>query len=282
MSDRTRTRKLPPGWYPVGATELNEAVRELEQERSRFESADSSRAVVVPHAGWAFSGALAYATLCSLAPDLDCIAVVGGHLRPGDPIHVALEDRFETPLGHLQAAETARRRLREALQLVEDREVDNSVEVQLPLVKKLFPQAQLLYLRAPPDEQALRLAEQLAEVARQTNSRLGVVGSTDLTHYGAGFGFTPHGPAAEAVDWVKRENDPSAIEPLLQLDPHAALEAAISNRAACSMGAGACAARYAQLCGSAAGKLVGYYTSFDVIGGDTIVGYAGIAFENPV
>ncbi len=280
MSRRTRSRQLPPGWYPRRAQEVVEAIREFELQLPQFSVAQSSRSVVVPHAGWAFSGPLAYAALSCLSPELECVAVIGGHLRPGDSLVAAPEDGFETPLGPLEAAADLRQAVAERLEVGADREADNSVEVQLPLVKHLMPRARVLYLRAPPDEQALRLAEVLSELGQQIAGGLAVVGSTDLTHYGPGFGFTSHGPAARAVEWVKQNNDRLAIDPLLALDARGALEAALRNRAACSMGAGASAAHFARLSGVETGRLVGYYTSYDVMPGDSIVGYAGIAFED--
>ncbi len=277
-----RSRKLPAGWYPRTREGVLEAVEEFESRAKQFEQGGAARAVVVPHAGWVFSGALAYATLRALSPDLQCVVVVGGHLRPGDPVLVAPEDRFETPLGTLSAATELRAEVRRRLECGDDRDPDNSVEVQLPLVKQIFPRAEVLYLRAPPDEQAIELAEVLAEIERDRDGGVAVVGSTDLTHYGPSFGFTSHGPASEAIDWVKLENDRRAIDPLLSLEPRLAIDDALRYRAACSMGAGACAAQFARLLGAGAARLIGHYTSFDLVGGDTIVGYAGITFEHEV
>ena len=282
MMGETRPRKLPAGWYPRSAGGVLEAVEEFEIRAEQFEHAGAAAAVVVPHAGWTFSGALAYAALRALPQRVRCVVVVGGHLRPGDPVLVAPEDRFETPLGSLAAATELRTEVRRRLECRDDRDTDNSVEVQLPLVKRLFPETEVLYLRAPPDKQAIELAETLAELDRARDGGLVVVGSTDLTHYGPNFGFTSHGSASQAIDWVKGENDRRAIDPLLRLEPQLAIDQALRYRAACSMGAGACAAQFGRLRGAGVARLIGHYTSFDLIGGDTIVGYAGITFEYEV
>ena len=272
---------LPPGWYPADREELLELLREFELQAARFVEPGRAHSVIVPHAGWTFSGRLAYATLRCLPSNLECVAVVGGHLTAGDTPLAAEEEGFETPLGVIGSAHELREALAARFTLVADHEADNSVEVQLPLLKYFLPDARVAYLRAPPDEQALQLAEALAEFSQRIGGRLAVVGSTDLTHYGAGFGFTTHGPADEAVEWVKQSNDRRVIDPLLRLDARAAIDAAARHRSACSMGAGACAAHYARLLGAGSGRLVGYYTSYDVMPGEVVVGYAGIAFEDP-
>ncbi|MFP4068076.1 MAG: AmmeMemoRadiSam system protein B [Spirochaetaceae bacterium] len=270
-----RPRTLPPGWYPHNA----EAVRrQLEQwwdvtpEERRFQS------VIAPHAGWDFSGELAFRVLQRLAPDAEVVAVVGGHLRTGDGVRAAPEEAYETPLGPMEADLELLDALRERLDATADTVPDNTVEVQLPMVKYLFPKAKSVYLRAPADEDAVRLGAELAAYRTERGLRLAVVGSTDLTHYGPNFGFTPRGVGEESVRWVREENDRAFLDAAVSMDTEGMLRLALQHRSACSPGAAAAAAAFARELGADEGVLVGYASSYDKHRDASFVGYGGIGF----
>jgi hypothetical protein len=252
--------------------------RQLEQwsdaspEERRFVS------VVAPHAGWDFSGELAFRALERLVADAEVVAVVGGHLRRGNAVRIAPEDGYETPLGALPADTQLREFVRSRAAAEDDVVPDNTVEVQLPMVKYLFPEAAAAYLRSPPDEGAVRLGEVLAAYAEESGRRLVVVGSTDLTHYGPNFGFTPRGVGEESVRWAREENDRGFLDAVLAMDADRAIEHALANQSACSPGAAATAVSYARALGAEEGTLVGYASSYDKHRDASFVGYGGVGF----
>ena len=57
-------------------------LKEWDRGRSE-ESSVFGWGAIVPHAGWSFSGRLAYRTLRQLDPDCDLVVIIGGHLYPG-------------------------------------------------------------------------------------------------------------------------------------------------------------------------------------------------------
>jgi AmmeMemoRadiSam system protein B len=237
-------------------------------------------AVIVPHAGWAFSGRIAYATLRALRPDVDTVIVAGGHLRPSDPVHVAPEERYETPFGALEADVGLAGYLETRVSIVPDMRPDNTVEVHLPIVHYLFPQAQALYLRCPPSDAAASLGHAVAEHAGASGKRIAFVGSTDLTHYGPAYGFVPHGVGEHTADWVREENDRRIVEAMMELDAAQTIRLALEARSACSSGAAAAAISFARHSGCTASTLVEYAQSYDVRPDTSFVGYAGIGFAS--
>jgi hypothetical protein len=142
----------------------------------------------------------------------------------------------------------------------------------------LFPKARALALRAPPAEIALRLGEALAACARETGRRTAVVGSTDLTHYGPNYGFSPRGSGAAALEWVREVNDRRLVDALVGLQLDQALQLSLRERSACSAGGAVAAARFAQELGCTGGRLLEYATSHDVHPGSSFVGYAAIIY----
>jgi hypothetical protein len=221
------------------------------------------------------------------------VVVVGGHLRRTDSVLAAFEDAYETPLGQIPADIDLLEELRSSHVLEEDVGEDNTVEVQLPLIRCFLPEAMVLGLRAPPGPEAVALGEAIRNAAAALGRRVAVVGSTDLTHYGPVYGFTPHGIGEAAVAWVRGTNDARIVRALLALDCAETLAAAREDRSACSVGGALAAVGFAHALGVGQGRLLAYATSLDgspVSGrpqdaafaerraGDSFVGYAGILY----
>jgi MEMO1 family protein len=276
---RIRERVLPPGWYPGNAAEVRRTIEGY----IAAESAPECRAVagVAPHAGWAFSGRIALRVLLNFRRPVETVAVVGGHLSPSAGVLAAFEEGYETPLGVLEADLELLEKISGSVSspLREDRSPDNTVEVQLPLVKYLFPESRALALRAAPSEAAEELGRAIRKAADSLGRTVAVLGSTDLTHYGPNYGFSPAGRGERAVEWVKEVNDRGFIDKLLDLDGPGALRHAGEHQSACSAGAAVAAISFARASGVERGALVEYLTSYDIYPDDSFVGYAGIVYE---
>jgi MEMO1 family protein len=271
-----RKRYLPPGWYPGAAEQIRGTIERME--RSFPPETANGIAAVVPHAGWEFSGSLALEVLSRICRSMDTIVIIGGHLGPADGILCAYEDAYETPLGTIPADLELLAELRSRLPIREDRYADNTVEVQLPFLRHLFPAAMMLGMRAAPSAEAVRLGVTVAQAGRSLGRRIAVAGSTDLTHYGTSYGFAPAGSGEAALRWMRETNDRRFIESLLDLDFDAALARALHERSACSAGGALAAMAFARENGVRRGELVRYMTSFDVRPSDSFVGYVGVIY----
>jgi hypothetical protein len=232
----------------------------------------------MPHAGWHFSGRLALEVLSSLARGIDTIVIIGGHMGSADGIVSAFEDAYDTPLGELKADLELLRALPSSLDIAEDRERDNTVEVHLPLVRYLAPGVMVLGMRAPASSRAADLGKAIADAAAVLGRRVSVAGSTDLTHYGSNYGFSPMGEGAKAAHWVREVNDRRILQSMLDLDIDGAVLRAQREKSACSIGGAAAAMSFARESGASNATLVGYMSSFDVQPGTSFVGYAGILY----
>lgn len=278
-----RRRSLPGGWYPTGSESTTEAIQRMSRSIADHSPAAEGKPVsalagVVPHAGWEFSGSIALEVMSCLSRSIDTIVIIGGHLGPADGILCATEDQYETPLGTLSADVELRTLLAGAVRLKPDLVADNSTEVQLPFARHLFPSARALGLRAPPTEEAARLGIALAEAGRALGRRIGAVGSTDLTHYGPNYGFSPVGLGESARQWVTNVNDRRFIDAMLAMDGRAMITLAARERSACSAGGAVAAVSFAREMGARGARLVRYMTSYDVYPSQSFVGYAGVIY----
>ncbi|MDR2456738.1 MAG: AmmeMemoRadiSam system protein B [Deltaproteobacteria bacterium] len=282
ISSKIRRAQLDGQWYPAGPDEVRKTAEDW---RGYMEEAPAPegeiRAVIAPHAGWVYSGRLAakavFQAARSLGPDGPDLAVVlGGHLPTDAPVIAFGEEQWATPLGPLNIEGELNDLLAGELRpkIWRGPTDDNTIEVQLPLVKLFCPKAALWPLRVPPSSAALALGRVLAELSK-TRTVL-VVASTDLTHYGRAYGFAPKGGGEEG-EAFRLKNDLAFIEAAMRLDPEAMMEAGEKLRAACSSGAAAAAAEMAKAQGLAP-ALLGHYSSFDVRPAPQSVGYAAVAY----
>ncbi|HOX33892.1 MAG TPA: AmmeMemoRadiSam system protein B [Spirochaetales bacterium] len=277
-----RKRNLPRGWYPEDGAEVSKLLSGWELEG---EVPAGAAAAVAPHAGWAFSGKLAYRALRSLR-DAQTVAVIGGHLRASSQPLVAFEEFYDSPLGPLEADSELREELSRLLGLRKpgplslrgDEVPDNTVEVQLPLVKARFPSARVLWLRAPNGPASILLGQALSEAASSLGRKLACLGSTDLTHYGPSYGFAPAGGGPAAERWVREVNDTAFIEALLSMSPEEGLRRGCDDQSACSPGAAAAALAFALAEGATRAELLGYATSLELRSDESFVGYAALGF----
>jgi MEMO1 family protein len=276
-----RERMLPAGWYPDSDSGCRAEIEQFVAGVAPLAPGTKIFGGIVPHAGWYFSGKAAARVffLAANATQPQVVAVFGGHLGGNSPPLLVTDEAWKTPLGNLALATEFYEPLKKRLTLGEEYPGDNTIEVQLPMVKYFFPNARVLAVRAPQSPKAMELGEAVVAVAQELKISLLVIGSTDLTHYGPNYGWAPKGLGPEAVKWVKEVNDKRFIQETLKLNEAGMLQAAREDQSACSPGGAAAAVAAAKKLGAKKAILADYYTSYDIIPADSFVGYAGILLE---
>lgn len=270
-------------WYPSGADGCLRQIDEFlgQYDTGRLEGKQYLGAIV-PHAGWFFSGALACNAIALLGGDQqpDVVAVFGMHLHPASKAYMMTSGAWETPLGPLQiheelAGELARR-FDFQIETCSRFSQDNTIELQLPFVRRFFPSAKVVTVGVPPRAESLEIGRTLVRLARQQGLGIKVIGSTDLTHYGPNYGFMPRGTGPQAVEWVREVNDRRIIDTIKAMDPAAVIDEALANQNACCSGAVATAMAAAAELGAVHADMVAYSTSYDKSPSDSFVGYVGM------
>jgi MEMO1 family protein len=164
---------------------------------------------------------------------------------------------------------------------------EHSIEVQVPFVQHLFPQAKIVPIMVPPAEFAADFGAQIGQVIISKlngGRKIVCIGSTDLTHYGPRYGFDPVGTGPEALEWAKNINDKQFIDYALQMDAAKILHTALKNQNACGAGAAAATVAVAKALGKTKGQLLAHTHSNEVMerkygqSSEESVGYAGIIF----
>jgi AmmeMemoRadiSam system protein B len=280
-----RPSSFAGSWYPQSAKACKQEIdRYLTQGIGRGLESQLWLGGIVPHAGWYYSGSVAAGVIHLLKepPAPDIVVVFGMHLHSHSPNVMMAEGAWETPLGHLPVAAAMARDLRQhfdfQLETPQHFIPDNTVEVQLPFIKYLLDPMEVLALGIAPGPQSVDIGRAVAQWGIDHGKRIKIIGSTDLTHYGANYDYAPHGEGPQAVAWVRDVNDRRVIDAMLAMDAQAVLREGLSHRNACCAGAVAGAIAAVRQLGATRAELVAYTSSYEKSPGDSFVGYAGVVF----
>jgi AmmeMemoRadiSam system protein B len=283
---KARRADFAGAWYPGSKTACIKAIEEfLEAAAPCPGPGESLVGGIVPHAGWFYSGRIACNVIkcLSAAPTPDTCLIFGRHLHASSENFIMKEGRWETPLGDLEIdADLAERLAADFPFTVETAtlyEQDNTVELQLPFLKYFFPEIKIVPIGAPPRATSLQMGKRAAEISKSTGRETIVLGSTDLTHYGYNYAYTPKGVGKEAVEWVKNVNDRQVVDLMLEMDGEGVIGLALKSHNACCSGASGAAIAAAKELGARKGQEVMYFTSYDVRPDSSFVGYVGLVFS---
>lgn len=277
---RTKTSTLAGTWYPGTAEELCRQVDEFLGPAD--EQAGPVAGLVVPHAGYRYSGAVAGRAYGALRGQVigRVIILAPSHRARFRGAAVLEVDAFETPLGRVAVdgivAELSGRTLVQSAPAPFVHE--HSVEIQLPFLQRAAPGARVvpLLFGALAESDYPPLVETIASLA---DDETVYVVSSDFTHYGWRFDYQPF-PAtdAKAVRARLRALDMSVIEPVLRHDARA-FQDVLDTTGATVCGHVPIRTFIASPTLQQPGRLLAYQTSLDVTGDyEHCVSYAAIAF----
>ncbi len=223
--------------------------------------------VLVPHAGYPYSGRVAGATYARVAVPDRAVVLCPNHTGLGERISAWPGGGWRTPLGRVPVDRELTGDLVEGGFAAADVEAhldEHALEVQLPFLQARCPEVAIAALCLGPLPWP-RCEELGLAVARAAGRRKAlVVASSDMSHYV---------PAD-----VAREKDRLALERVLALDPRGLHEVVSRERITmCGVVPATVMLVAALAMGARRAELVGYATSGDVTGDDSsVVGYAGV------
>ena len=278
-----------PGQHESCVDEINEC---LDARTLSEPLPETIVAGIVPHAGWTFSGSLAALVFLAIKQQHEKVhtfVIFGAaHGYFGQSPAVYDTGSWITPLGEVAIDEELADAVLSAGPVVSDasaHRAEHSIEVQVPFMQYLFPGAKILPILVPPRGQAVALGTSVGNlINKDEHKKIVCIGSTDLTHYGPRYGFTPMGVSADALKWADSVNDKKFIDLALKLEPERLLASAAENCNACGAGAAAAAIAAAKQIGKTEGLLLAHANSNEVMlrkmgtASADSVGYAAIVF----
>jgi MEMO1 family protein len=279
----TKKMAFSGSWYPATAAECEASIQGFLKEKPGAFHGDFVGGIV-PHAGWYYSGSIACRIIASLKGDdkIDTIILFGAHMHKQSEPFILTHGAVETPFGNIEvdyeltdkiiAGISIRKRLPHKFP------DDNTFELQYPFIKYFYPNAKIVVCGVSPSFVAAIIGNIAADQAENLSRNVRIIGSTDMTHYGPDFGFTPAGTGTKAVEWVKDKNDGNAIRALIKMDPSAIIEQGLENKNMCCPGAAAASVAACKKFGAVKAVELDYATSFEKSASPSFVGYSGILY----
>jgi AmmeMemoRadiSam system protein B len=279
-------------FYPASAEACREDLGEMIPRQIDTSALPATiRGGIAPHAGWTYSGRVCgavFAAIAARAQPATFVLFGASHRRIGRRAALFAEGSWQTPLGLAHVDARLAERVLAGTSLIEDdpypHEAEHSIEVQVPFVQYLFDQARILPILVEPSGRAAEVGQAVARAVQAGGANVLYVGSTDLTHYGPGYGFLPEGAGPEGLTWAKDVNDRRLIELMRQLRAEDVVREASEHHNACGAGAIAATLAACRSAGARNGVLLSHVSSNEVArslgqgAGQDAVGYAGMVF----
>lgn len=229
------------GFYPDDPKELAAMIKSFKDSGKNIKPITDAKACVLPHAGYVFSGAIAMHTLMKAGILKEKFFVAG-------PDHYGYGTN-ESPS-----------------------QKEHSVDVQVPLIKAVKPNAKIKQLVIGEEtdyEELLQMAERFA------NKETFFIASSDFIHYGPNYGYEPEG----GIEWVKK-TDEKLAGMICKLKAENFFETMEENAyTVCGYKPITLIMLIAKSLGAKSGIVVEHKNSYDVMPSSSFVDYLGIVFD---
>ncbi|MFH1249120.1 MAG: AmmeMemoRadiSam system protein B [archaeon] len=279
-------------FYPQNKKQLQDQINES------INSADISKilqqktyGVVVPHAGYNYSGKCAGYAYSQIKQDCyDTFIVLGtNHTGYAESDFAVCSQDFKTPLG---ICHTDGELLKEIIELGKNRGIfvgetekdklahknEHSIEVQIPFIQTISNRSKILPIicKTGEIEKQKSFASIIIEASKKMKREIFIIASSDLTHFGFSYGFTPfHSSIKENL----HKMDLEAVSLITKFKSKEFLDYA-NETTICGSNAISTCIEICKALGSKNAKLLNYYTSADLSDDySASVGYASIAFS---
>lgn len=269
-------------FYPYDPDVLKNTMRKF-LNKTKVEKRDVV-GLVSPHAGYLFCGKTAAAVYKAIGNDFDTAVILGpNHGGMGDNI-AASTAHWRTPLGLVEPDSEFVKELTKDPMISEDEKAhsrEHSIEVQLPWLYYLFRGFKIVPISINPSffdtETCQTIGNRIAETAKKLKRKALIVASSDFTHYGRAYGYTPF--SGKGTLGKIKDLDMEIIELIEKLDAEKVIKTSYEKGLTiCGYGTIASMLFAAKKMGAKKGELIDYTTSYEVSQSlDAVVSYAGIA-----
>jgi len=267
-------------FYPDNEKELSSLVDKYLSKVELPQLEPNIRAIIVPHAGYVYSGQVAaYAYKALIGKDISRVIILGNsHQEFFDGTSVYPKGYFETPLGKVEIDNDFAQKLMDADKKIYFKESahleEHSLEVQLPFLQKVLNNFKIVPIVLGNQEGSVDILINALKNLMDDNTL--IVVSSDLSHYpeyeDAEYS---DGKVIDAILSGKRDNLKKTISELEKQG--------ISDLQTCACASDSIEVAM-ELMSNKNSKLLKYANSGDVEIGDKsrVVGYASIVFTDSV
>ncbi len=241
--------------------------------------------VVVPHAGFIFSGAIAAHSFFELTESgfADTFIILGpNHTGMGSGVALMSEGEWKTPLGDVAVNQKLADMLKTGIIDNEEssHQQEHSIEVQLPFLqfcagKKDFDFVPISMMMQDIDT-IIEVGNIIKNAVDRIDCKIAIVASSDFSH--VGFNYMSMPPSDMRVDKYAEKQDTLAINKILDMNPKGLVETVETNNISmCGYGPVGAMIQASKKLGAKRAELLKYGSSYEVHPGSSCVGYGAIA-----
>ena len=243
------------------------------------------KGLVVPHAGYMYSGAIAANSYYYLSKNgfADTFIILGpNHTGMGSGVSIMTEGSWETPLGTVPINEALAKKLWTGI--IDKDQIahmhEHSIEVQLPFLQFCARDKKFDFIPICMAMQDFETSEEvgniLANAIKDSDEKVVIIASSDFSH--AGFNYASMPPSGVRVDKYAEKQDKLAIEKILEMDPKGLIDTVHKNNITmCGYGPVAVMLTASKMLGAKQVELLKYGTSYEVQPSSSCVGYGALA-----
>lgn len=262
-----REPRVAGTFYPASKREL---LGFLDTYIDKKTAEKEAKAILVPHAGYIYSGITAAITISRVKVTETVLLIGPNHTGLGTDFSLMASGMWKTPLGSVTVDEEAAAALLKASPLISDdfeaHQYEHSLEVELPFLQYKRAGVKIVPLTVSSNnfDDIRSVAEAIGDSLAKCGKKILIVASSDMTHY-----------ESEAS---ARKKDKYAIDAMLALREDALREAVETHKISmCGFIPAYMTIIAAKRLGADGAELIDYRTSAEA-SGDTaqVVGYAGI------
>lgn len=245
------------------------------------------KGLVVPHAGYIYSGAIASHAYGHLSEHgfADTFIILGpNHTGSGSGVSIMTEGSWKTPFGKVNIASALAETLHAG---IIDKDIiahtyEHSIEVQLPFLQYLAQDRTFdfvpICMMMQDYETAQEVGSILAAAIQRLKKNIVIIASSDFSH--VGFNYMSMPSEGMRVDTYAEKQDHLAIQKILALDPEGLVQTVDEhNISMCGYGPVAAMLVAGKKLGATKAELLKYGTSYEVHPNSSCVGYGAIAIS---
>jgi len=290
--EKVRKPTVAGQFYNGNRTDLEQSIRECFLDKrgpgdlpETGQRKKNIKGLVVPHAGYIYSGAIAANSYYYLSKNgfADTFIILGpNHTGMGSGVSIMTEGSWETPLGTASINEALAKKLWTGI--IDKDQIahmhEHSIEVQLPFLQFCARDKKFDFIPICMAMQDFETSEEvgniLANAIKGTDEKVVIIASSDFSH--AGFNYASMPPLGVRVDKYAEKQDKLAIEKILEVDPKGLIDTVHKNNITmCGYGPVAVMLTASKMLGAKQVELLKYGTSYEVQPSSSCVGYGALA-----
>lgn len=259
-------------FYPLHPGDLRKQIELFSENKKSAKPKEEIIGCLLPHAGYIYSGAVAYAVISGIKLKNNLVIIGPNHTGMGEPFSIMAEGAWQMPFGRIMINEVLAKKLLSGSALLKAdsraHQFEHSIEVEVALLQYFRQDFALIPIVIAENEfeSCRQLGLEIASVIKEARLEKDtlVIASSDMTHY-------------EEASTAKKKDD-LAIEAMLALD-----ESRLWSRvhqhdiSMCGCGPAIAMLSCTKALGAKSAELISYHNSGEVTNDySSVVGYAGI------